>query len=80
MKTAISVDDHLLREADRTARQMGLSRSRFFSVAVERYLRQRRQQEFTDRLNRVYSAPDPDEQLLPSLMKSKLRATLKDQW
>ena len=80
MKTAISVDDALLREADRTAKKMGLSRSRFFSVAVERFLTQRRQQELTDQLNRVYSVPDPDEQQLTALMKDKFRATLKDRW
>jgi hypothetical protein len=34
MKTAISSDDGLLREADETARLMGLSRSRLFAMAV----------------------------------------------
>jgi metal-responsive CopG/Arc/MetJ family transcriptional regulator len=41
MKTAISVDGQLLSEADRTARELGLSRSRLFSLALEAYLRHR---------------------------------------
>jgi metal-responsive CopG/Arc/MetJ family transcriptional regulator len=34
MKAAISMDDKILREADETARRMGLSRSRLFALAV----------------------------------------------
>ena len=33
MKTSISIDDRLLREADETARMMGASRSRLFALA-----------------------------------------------
>ena len=59
MKTAISVDAELLIEADRTAHQLGLSRSRLLSIALEAYLRDRRQQETLERLNRAY-AGKPD--------------------
>ncbi|MGH9625047.1 MAG: hypothetical protein ACRD6B_03425 [Bryobacteraceae bacterium] len=38
MKTAISVDDKLLQQADETAKRMGLSRSRFFALAVDDFL------------------------------------------
>ena len=38
MKTAISIDGDLLREADRTARRLGLSRSKLFSVDLEGFL------------------------------------------
>jgi len=55
MKTAISVDGHLLIEADRFAREMGLSRSRLFSLALEAYLRRQRQQKMTEQLNLAYA-------------------------
>ncbi|MBV8903774.1 MAG: ribbon-helix-helix protein, CopG family, partial [Acidobacteriia bacterium] len=45
MKTAISMDDELLREADRAARAMHLSRSALFAAAITEYLRQRRNAE-----------------------------------
>jgi metal-responsive CopG/Arc/MetJ family transcriptional regulator len=37
MKTAISIDGPLLEEADRTARTLGLSRSRLVSLALTEY-------------------------------------------
>jgi len=81
MKTAISVDDQLLEEADRTARKMGLSRSRLFSLAVQEYLRHRSQEQTLEQLNRVYaSEPDPAERRLASRMKAAFRATIKDKW
>ena len=78
MKTAISLDTNLLKEADQTARALGLSRSRLFSIALENYLRQRRQEQILERLNQVYSdelkaAPAPN-------IKGKFRATVKDRW
>jgi metal-responsive CopG/Arc/MetJ family transcriptional regulator len=40
MKTAISMPDSLFRQASEQAVKLGVSRSEFFSVAVERYLEQ----------------------------------------
>jgi metal-responsive CopG/Arc/MetJ family transcriptional regulator len=81
MKTAISVEDDLLHEADRTARQMGLSRSRLFALALRNYLRQRRQEEMSECLNRVYAdPPDTAERRTTSRMKSKFRTTIRQRW
>jgi metal-responsive CopG/Arc/MetJ family transcriptional regulator len=80
MKTAISVDDQLLSEADSAAREMGLSRSRLIATALEAYLRRRRQDEITARLNEVYAEPDPEEARLLKLMKAKFRSTIKESW
>lgn len=78
MKTAISLDGELLKEADQTARALGLSRSRLFSLALENYLHQRRQQQLLDQLNQAY-ANEPNPAEAPNL-KAKFRATLKDRW
>jgi metal-responsive CopG/Arc/MetJ family transcriptional regulator len=80
MKTAISVADELLNEADRTAKQMGLSRSRLFSIALQDYLRHRRQEEVVEQLNRVYAEPDPSEAGMAAKMKAKFRKTIRDRW
>jgi metal-responsive CopG/Arc/MetJ family transcriptional regulator len=78
MKTAISLDSTLLKEADQTARALGLSRSRLFSLALEDYLRHRRQQQTLDQLNQAYSnEPNPTE--APNL-KAKFHQTIKDRW
>jgi metal-responsive CopG/Arc/MetJ family transcriptional regulator len=80
MKTAISVEDELLSEADRVAQEMGLSRSRLIATALAAFLRTRRQEEITARLNEVYAEPDPAEARTLKLMKAKFHSTIKDRW
>jgi metal-responsive CopG/Arc/MetJ family transcriptional regulator len=81
MKTAISIEDGLLREADATARQMGLSRSRLFALAVADFLQRRRQEQMLRQLNEVYAdGMDPGEKRLLKAMKAKFRGTIKDRW
>jgi metal-responsive CopG/Arc/MetJ family transcriptional regulator len=81
MKTAISINDGLLREADETARLMRLSRSRLFALAVAEFLKQRRREEMLLRLNEVYAnGVDPAEKRLVARIKNKLRPAVKDRW
>jgi predicted transcriptional regulator len=81
VKTAISLDGDLLREADKTARALGLTRSRLLSIALEDYLRHRRQQQMLDQLNQAYSdEPDPGEAGTTQNIKAKFRSTIKDRW
>jgi metal-responsive CopG/Arc/MetJ family transcriptional regulator len=80
MKAAIYLDNRLVSEADSAAREMGLSRSRLIATALEAYLRKRRQDEITARLNEVYAVPDPDEVLILKHMKAKFYATIKGRW
>jgi metal-responsive CopG/Arc/MetJ family transcriptional regulator len=81
MKTAISINDGLLREADETARLMRLSRSRLFALAVAEFLKRRRREEMLLRLNEVYAnGVDPAEKRLVARIKNKLRPAVKDRW
>jgi metal-responsive CopG/Arc/MetJ family transcriptional regulator len=81
MKTAISIDDGLLQEADDTARLMGLSRSRLFAMAVRDFLQRQQQEQMLLRLNEVYAnAPEPAEKRVLKEIKAKMRGTLKDRW
>jgi metal-responsive CopG/Arc/MetJ family transcriptional regulator len=81
MKTAISIDDGLLREADETARQMGLSRSRLFALAVGDFLQRQRRERMLLRLNEVYADHvEPAEKRLLKGIKAKVRRTVKERW
>jgi metal-responsive CopG/Arc/MetJ family transcriptional regulator len=81
MKTAISIDDGLLREADETARQMGLSRSRLFALAVGDFLERQRRERMLLRLNEVYADHvEPAEKRLLKGIKAKVRRTVKEHW
>jgi len=81
MKTAISINDELLHEADETARALGLSRSRLFAVAVVDFLKRRRDEEMLAKLNQVYaSGMEPSEKGLLKGIKAKVRQSVKDRW
>jgi metal-responsive CopG/Arc/MetJ family transcriptional regulator len=81
MKTAISMDDALLQQADDTARRMGLSRSRLFALAVADFLERQRQEQMLLRLNEVYAnGLEPAEKRLLKGIKSKVHPTAKERW
>lgn len=81
MKTAISMDDSLLHEADETARLMGLSRSRLFAVAIGDFLERRQQDQMLLRLNEVYAkGVEPAAKRLLKGIKAKAGATIKERW
>jgi len=81
MKTAISVEGELLEQADKTAKRMGVSRSRLFSLALQDYLTKRRQEEITAQLDRVYQEPHSESETRTiSGMKAKFRRAVKDRW
>jgi metal-responsive CopG/Arc/MetJ family transcriptional regulator len=81
MKTAISLDDEILKSADDAAKQMGVSRSRIFSMAMQEFLRRRRHLSVVEQLNEVYrdAQPATDSRVLAGV-KRKVRNTLKDRW
>jgi metal-responsive CopG/Arc/MetJ family transcriptional regulator len=81
MKTAISIDDALLREADETAQALGVSRSRLFALAVGGFLQEQRREQMLRQLNEVYGgAADPAETKLVKGMKAKVRRTVRERW
>ena len=81
MKTAISIDDGLLQEADKTARLLGLSRSRLFAIAVGDFLQRQRREQMLLRLNEVYAeGMGPAETPLLKGIKAKVRRAVKERW
>jgi metal-responsive CopG/Arc/MetJ family transcriptional regulator len=81
MKTAISIDERLLQEADETARLLGLSRSRLFALAVGGFLQEQRREQMLARLNEVYAnEAEPAEKRLLKGMKVRVRRTVKERW
>jgi metal-responsive CopG/Arc/MetJ family transcriptional regulator len=79
MKTAVSVDDALMEQADQAARDLGLSRSALVAEALRAFLRQLQQAQVTEQLNRVYTdEPNPGERRL--VKKLRLKLPIKDAW
>jgi metal-responsive CopG/Arc/MetJ family transcriptional regulator len=78
MMIGLSLDDGLLARADTAAKEIGVSRSRLFSMAVEAYLKEIRNTRMLEQLNRAYAQPpDERERLLWSRMKAKTRAMIE---
>jgi hypothetical protein len=60
---------------------MGVSRSRLFSIALEAYLRKRRNQEILGQLNKVYAdEPSPNERRTVAGLKRRFRSTIQESW
>ncbi len=55
MKLAVSIPDDLSKEADRAARELGVSRSALYGRALAEFLRARADREVTERLDEVVS-------------------------
>ena len=70
-----------MRDADETARMMGLSRSRLVALAVGDFLQRQRQERMLLRLNEVYAnGVEPAEKRLLKGIKAKVRRTVKERW
>ncbi|GHV26737.1 transcriptional regulator [Spirochaetia bacterium] len=55
MKTAISIDDRVYRSAEDAIGQMGLTRSRLYTLAIEEYIQNHSPDVLLKRLNEVYT-------------------------
>jgi hypothetical protein len=55
MKTAISLPDRIYLEAEKTARNLGISRSTLYLNALTEYLKKNNRENITQRLNEVYN-------------------------
>jgi metal-responsive CopG/Arc/MetJ family transcriptional regulator len=71
MKTAVSIPDALFKKAEKTAKAIGMSRSRLFTVAIESFLAHREPSQVTEALNRVYSKSTAELDAAISRMQTK---------
>lgn len=78
MKTAISIPDKVFKQAERTAKRLGVSRSELYANAVREYVERYRKEDITEKLNDVYSGGDSS---LDSGLESMQTRTLnKEDW
>jgi hypothetical protein len=55
MKTTVSLPDELFRQAETTAKNLRVSRSKLYAAALTEYLNRRCDESVTERLYKVYS-------------------------
>lgn len=82
MKTAISLPDALFADAEKTAKDLGIPRSRLFARALEEFISHHRTERVTERLDMVYGGTgEPGTELLaPANLDALRELTRHDAW
>jgi metal-responsive CopG/Arc/MetJ family transcriptional regulator len=81
VKTAISLEGDLLREAQALARRMNVSRSRLFATAMEEFLERRRNRELLRAINAAHGrVEEPAEARLRGARQRHHREALRGEW
>ncbi len=81
IKTAISLQKSLFEQINEIARELQISRSRLFVLAVEAFIQQYKNQRLLDSINAAYAgSPSPEEKEHAKKMRSKHRHLVEGQW
>jgi metal-responsive CopG/Arc/MetJ family transcriptional regulator len=82
MKTAISLPDALYDDAEKTAKALGIPRSRLFAKALEEFIWHHRRDHITEALDKVYDelAESGAELLVPANLEALRDLTRHDAW
>jgi hypothetical protein len=81
VKTAISIPQPLFEQVEALTREMHISHSRLFALAVEDFMHRYENQRLLERLNTAYTdAPTPDEQALLRRMRRQHRQMVEGEW
>ena len=78
MKAAVSIPDPVFKAADKLAHRMGVTRSRLYSVALQRFVQEHDDDAITAKLNEVYSKEESA--LDPVLQSIQARSVKKTKW
>ena len=81
IKTAISLQKSLFEQVETLAREMKVSRSRLFVLALEDYLRRYQNLQLLERINQAFSdAPDAAEQKRLRKIRRQHRKVVEGTW
>ncbi len=80
VKTAISMQEDLLIEVNRIAKELKVSRSRLFVLAVQDFIKKQESQKLLAQINDAFSdLPDAEEKIVQSGMRRKYIDSLGDE-
>ena len=81
VKTAVSLPGPLFNQAEELAERMGLSRSRFYAVAIGSYIERYESEELLRRINDTYADErDAGEEASTAAMRKHQRDLLEGEW
>ena len=80
IKTAISMQKDLFFKVNKLAKELKVSRSKLFVIAVQDFIKKQESQALLSQINNAFSDyPDPDEQAIQSGMRRKHLDNLGDE-
>ena len=81
VKTAISIQQSLFEQAEALARELHISRSRLFALAVVDFMQRYENQRLLERINDAYAdTTTPEEQALLRRMRRQQRQMVEGEW
>ena len=80
MKTAISIPDNLFKDAEITAKQLGLARSQLYAKAIKEFIEHHNKEKITEKLNSLYSRKEMNREINEIGVESLREATRDDSW
>jgi len=81
VKTAISIQQSLFEQVEALARELHISRSRLFAIAVEDFMQRYENQRLLERINDAYAdTTTPEEQVLLRRMRRQQRQMVEGEW
>jgi metal-responsive CopG/Arc/MetJ family transcriptional regulator len=81
VKTAISIQQSLFEQAEALARELHISRSRLFALAVEDFMQRYENQRLLERINDAYAdTTTSEEQALLRRMRRQQRQMVEGEW
>jgi len=80
VKTAISMQEDLFRKVNKVAKELKVSRSKLFVLAVQDFIKTQESQALLSQINNAFSDyPNSDEQVIQSGMRKKHIKNLRDE-
>ena len=80
VKTAISIREDLFAEAEQLAKELGVSRSQVFAMALEDFIVRRRNRQLLEALNRAYADEPTDEERALLQAMRRVQREVADEW
>ncbi len=80
MKTAISIPDEILEQAERLAKTRGWSRSELYANAVSAFVNNERFSGVREKLDDVYGDGGEDSAVEPLIANAQARSIAKEKW
>jgi metal-responsive CopG/Arc/MetJ family transcriptional regulator len=80
IKTAISIEIPLFENIKIISENLSISRSKFFALAAQEFIKRHKNKEFFTAINEVYDDSQEQETELTVRMKSNHLAMVKEEW